>query len=43
LTTDFRDVFAEVAVRHLRAGDTTHIFPGFNTSAERFRGFIAGV
>jgi uncharacterized protein (DUF1501 family) len=41
LTTDFRDVFAEVVVRHLGAQNTTPIFPGFTVSRERFRGFLA--
>jgi len=40
LTTDFRDVFAEVLVRHLGAEKTSDIFPGFSVSAERFRGFV---
>lgn len=41
LTTDFRDVFAEVVVRHLGAEDTAAIFPGFPAKAEHFRGFMA--
>ncbi|HEY6290589.1 MAG TPA: DUF1501 domain-containing protein [Terriglobia bacterium] len=40
LTTDFRDVFAEVAVRHLGATETQTIFPGFSVSPARFRGFL---
>jgi uncharacterized protein (DUF1501 family) len=40
LTTDFRDVFAEVLVRHLGAPQTGGIFPGFAASANRFRGFL---
>ncbi|HEV2379164.1 MAG TPA: DUF1501 domain-containing protein [Terriglobia bacterium] len=40
LTTDFRDVFAEVAVRHLRAADVNTIFPGFSVFPSRFRGFL---
>jgi uncharacterized protein (DUF1501 family) len=40
LTTDFRDVFAEVAVRHLGAGDASSIFPGFKASPANFRGII---
>ena len=40
LTTDFRDVFAEVAVRHLGATDVNSIFPGFSVSSSRFRGFL---
>jgi uncharacterized protein (DUF1501 family) len=41
LTTDFRDVFAEILVRHLGATATANIFPGFAPSEQRFRGFLA--
>ncbi len=41
LTTDFRDVFAEVLVRHMGARNTSGIFPGFTVSPQRFRGFLA--
>jgi uncharacterized protein (DUF1501 family) len=40
LTTDFRDVFAEVLVRHLGALQAGSIFPGFDASPSRFRGFL---
>ncbi len=40
LTTDFRDVFAEVASRHMRTGNLQSIFPGFNPTESTFRGFI---
>ena len=40
LTTDFRDVFAEVLVRHLGASETTSVFPGFTASPRRFSGFL---
>jgi uncharacterized protein (DUF1501 family) len=40
LTTDFRDVFAEVAARHLGVGDLRAIFPGYQPHPARFRGFI---
>jgi uncharacterized protein (DUF1501 family) len=40
LTTDFRDVFAEVAVGHLGVGDPASIFPGYAISPKRFRGFL---
>ena len=42
LTTDFRDVFAEVAVRHMGATNANSIFPGFTSSPANFRGFIRG-
>jgi uncharacterized protein (DUF1501 family) len=40
LTTDFRDVFAEVAMRHLAVKDPASIFPGYQVSSARFRGFL---
>ena len=40
LTTDFRDVFLEVAVRHLRAKQPDPIFPGFNSGSQNFLGVI---
>jgi uncharacterized protein (DUF1501 family) len=40
LTTDFRDVFAEVAARHLGASYLDTIFPGFRPNPANFRGFI---
>lgn len=40
MTTDFRDVFAEIVVRHLGAQDTATIFPGFSVAPQRFRGFM---
>ncbi|HUZ45116.1 MAG TPA: DUF1501 domain-containing protein [Terriglobia bacterium] len=40
LTTDFRDVFAEVAVRHLGARDIAQIFPGYAVSPANFKGFL---
>jgi len=41
LTTDFRDVFAEVATRHLGMKNPGAIFPGYSVSPARFRGFLA--
>jgi uncharacterized protein (DUF1501 family) len=40
LTTDFRDVFAEVALKHLGATDAKTIFPGYLVRRSNFRGFI---
>jgi len=40
LTTDFRDVFAEVAMRHLGTTDLQPIFPGFNPHPANLLGFI---
>jgi uncharacterized protein (DUF1501 family) len=40
LTTDFRDVFAEVAAHHLGASNLRQIFPGFRPNPANFRGFL---
>jgi uncharacterized protein (DUF1501 family) len=41
LTTDFRDVFGEVARRHLGTPDLQTVFPGYATSEAKFKGFLA--
>jgi uncharacterized protein (DUF1501 family) len=41
LTTDFRDVFAEVATRHLGVENPSEVFPGYAISPQRFRGFLS--
>ena len=40
LTTDFRDVFGEVAGRHLGSKETKPIFPGYSLSPSKFKGFL---
>ena len=40
LTTDFRDVFGEVATRHLGSKDSKSIFPGYSLSNSKFKGFL---
>ncbi|MBA3322126.1 MAG: DUF1501 domain-containing protein [Pyrinomonadaceae bacterium] len=41
LTTDFRDVFGEVTQKHLAGGaNLSKIFPGYATSAAKFRGVL---
>ena len=40
LTTDFRDVFAEIAASHLGASNLNAIFPRFNANPSNFKGFI---
>jgi uncharacterized protein (DUF1501 family) len=40
LTTDFRDVFAEVAGRHLGAADLKSVFPGYSVNASKFQRFL---
>jgi uncharacterized protein (DUF1501 family) len=42
VTTDFRDLFAELLARHLGAGDLSAVFPGFNPDPTRFPGAIRG-
>jgi len=41
VTTDFRDVFGEVVVRHLGVNDARSIFPGYNVQATKFPGLFA--
>jgi uncharacterized protein (DUF1501 family) len=41
VTTDFRDVFSEIVVRHLGVRDATRVFPGFAVSDTRFPGLFA--
>ena len=41
VTTDFRDVFGEIVVRHLGLGDPTPIFPGYNLQASNFPGLFS--
>jgi uncharacterized protein (DUF1501 family) len=40
LTTDFRDVFGEVAARHLGHADLRKVFPGYAASPANFRGVM---
>jgi len=42
VTTDFRDLFAELLARHLGARDLSSIFPGFTPDPARFPGAISG-
>jgi uncharacterized protein (DUF1501 family) len=43
VTTDFRDVFGELVMRHLGADEAAaaRVFPGFGVKPTRFRGVIA--
>ena len=41
ITTDFRDVFAEIVVRHLRAERPAEVFPGHPIDPVRFPGLLA--
>ena len=40
LTTDFRDVFGEIAARHLGAPNVQSIFPGYNSTPTNFKNFL---
>jgi uncharacterized protein (DUF1501 family) len=40
VTTDFRDVFGEVVVRHLGLKDASPVFPGYTVRESNFRGFL---
>jgi uncharacterized protein (DUF1501 family) len=41
VTTDFRDVFGEIAVRHLGVADARAIFPAYALHEANFPGLIA--
>lgn len=40
MTTDFRDVFAEVLVRHLECKNPNVVFPDYSIDAGRFKGLL---
>ena len=40
ITTDFRDVFSEVAIRHLGAANLKTIFPNYQIDNANFRGIL---
>jgi len=40
VTTDFRDLFGEILVRHAGASDLTAVFPGHDASPDRFPGVM---
>jgi len=40
LTTDFRDIFAEVVARHLGAERLDRVFPGYPLDPKRYRGVL---
>jgi uncharacterized protein (DUF1501 family) len=40
LTTDFRDVFGEIAQKHLGNSNLQAVFPGYASSASKFRGVL---
>ena len=40
-TTDFRDVFGEIATRHLGSTEPKSIFPNYSLNHSRFKGFLS--
>jgi len=40
LTTDFRDVFGEIAKKHLGATNMNSVFPGYAGNESKFRGVL---
>ena len=40
VTTDFRDVLAEIAHKHAGSRETSKLFPGFDVNPKNFRGFL---
>lgn len=41
VTTDFRDVFAEVAAKHLKSKNLDKIFPRYSLNPSKYRGFLS--
>ncbi len=40
VTTDYRDVFGEVAYKYMGSKDLAKMFPGYSTSPANFKGFL---
>jgi len=40
VTTDFRDVFAEAAYKHMGSKDLAKILPNYSATKEKFRGYL---
>jgi uncharacterized protein (DUF1501 family) len=40
LTTDFRDVFGEIATRHLGNKNSKSLFPGYSLSSSNFKNLL---
>ncbi len=41
VTTDFRDIFAEAAYKHMGSTDLAKIFPGYQTDTSKFRSYLS--
>jgi uncharacterized protein (DUF1501 family) len=42
LTTDYRDVFAELSQKHLGVRDVNKVFPNHRVNPSDYRGLLAG-
>ena len=40
VTTDYRDVFGEIASKHLGAASLEKVFPGYSVDPRRWRGVL---
>jgi uncharacterized protein (DUF1501 family) len=40
LTTDFRDVFGEIATRQLGTKNSNSLFPGYSLEPSKFKNFL---
>ena len=40
VTTDFRDVFAEAAYKHMGSTDLAKVFPNYTATKDKFRGYL---
>lgn len=40
VSTDFREIFAEAATKHLGAKDASKMFPGYQVSPSKFKGYL---
>lgn len=40
VTTDFRDVFAEAAFKHMGSKDLAKVFPNYTATKDKFRGYL---
>ena len=41
VTTDFRDVFGEIAAKHLHSKNTTEIFPRYFLNPSKYKGILS--
>ena len=41
VTTDFRDVFAEAAYKHMGSIDLAKVFPNYTATKDKFRGYLS--